>query len=165
MENEGYQLANTLITAYAAIVATISLIASGILGYLELKRRRPHLKVTATYGVLEEFGRGNSEPLIFLQAINDGAGPVSITGVGWLLKDGRKIQYTSPPNLSLNHVLPERRSATTYIPCRKYNQDNNRNLYKHPFFQDEMGAIWKGKVTRTERKLWESAPSTGWKLY
>jgi len=165
MEDEGYQLANTLITAYAAIVATISLIASGILGYLELRRHRPHLKVTATYGVLEESGRGNSEPLIFLQAINDGTGPVSITGLGWILKDGRKIYYTRPSNLSLTHVLPERRAATTYIPCRKYNEDTDRRLYKHPFFQDEMGTIWKGRILRRERKLWEAAPSTGWRIY
>jgi len=165
MGETGYQLANTILAGYAAVLATISIIASIILGYLEVRRHRPRVKVTAKYGVLSDAQRGNSEPLIFLEAVNNGSGSIAISGVGWLLKGGRKIMYTAPPLMSLPHVLLERRKCTTNIPCRSYNNDEDRGSYRRPFFQDETGEVWKGRITRSERRLWANAPNTGYKVY
>lgn len=158
-------LLTTIIAIYGAILATLSLILSIILAIIEVRRHMAQVVVSAKHGyITDNFGK-SSEPVIIITAINKGNGSISITGVGWFLKDGGKKQFLQPYNLQLPYVLQERRSCSTVFPCRSFKSYSDNEDIKAAFFQDETGKIWKGNISRIQRNLWLNAKDHGWHIY
>ena len=87
MNQETQAFVTTIIAVYGAVLGTISLITSVVLGIIEIKRYKPKLKVAVSYGVITD-GRGHSsEPLMLIKALNIGHGKIVLQTFGFLLKD------------------------------------------------------------------------------
>ncbi len=164
MNQSGYELATTFIAAYGAIVATLSLVFSIILGILEIKRHKPKVRVTANHGTIIDQIKGTSESLILMEAINSGSSKITISGAGWLMKNKHKLQFIDPYMMHLPYELEPGKKCTTFWPCRLFrDHENNKNI-DAAFFNDETGKMWKGKVTRKQRKIWLETTDKGWKI-
>ena len=153
------------IAIYGAFLATLSFILSIILAIIEVRRHLPLVIVSVNQGVITDAIGKTSEPLIIMKAINRGSGSISLTGVGWYLRDGSKKQFMTPYLLQLPYLLPERRSCCTFFPCRAFRAYADNRQFKTAFFQDETGKIWKGKISRKKRMGWLRAKYQGLHIY
>lgn len=143
---------------YGAIIATISLIISTILAWHEIKKQMPRVKVIVDYGKMHHATSGVSEPLITISAINLGSQNTTITGVGLLFKDGYKHYFIDPPLLKLPYEIQPNKKCYTVISCRVYRDEIQKSRITAAFFQDEVGNLWKGKITKKLKFAWINAP-------
>ena len=154
----------TAIAVYGAVLATLGFGLSIWLGIAELRRYRPRVKITASVGNLFDRNLVGSEQMILVEALNIGGGPLTITGVGWLLDNGRKAQFIRPYKLSFPVVLLERKKLTFYFPCRWLGIYKDFDRIVGAFFQDEMGNTWKCRIKKKKIRDWKETPVKGWLL-
>ena len=154
----------TAVAVYGALVATLSLAASIWLGFAELNRHKPRLKIIPNTGVLVDAAGHNSEPLVLVEAINIGAGRLRITGVGWSLTKGRKHQFINPYLLTVPFDLEARRKATFYFACRWLREKEDKDQIVGAFFQDETGKVWKCRTRKKKIRAWAAMTSNGWRI-
>jgi len=152
----------TVIAVYGAIIATLSLIGSVVLGIIELRRTRPRLKVEARRATLMDGLDEPSEPFISVEAINVGKGSVRISSFGFYLRDKSKMHIIKPYLLDLPADVPEQRKVTTFYACRWYRELKSKEDIKGVYFQDETGKMWRKKFTKKQRSLWEESVSDGY---
>lgn len=163
MQNLTFDL-TTAIAIYGAILATFGFGLSLWLGITELRRYRPRIRVTVSEGsIIAENGVG-SEHMIFVEALNIGAGPLIITGVGWLLDNRHKLQIIKPFRLSFPVKLNERMKLTFFFPCRWLEQMKDVDRIVGAYFQDEMGNTWKCRIKKKKIRDWRKVPVKGWLL-
>jgi len=154
----------TAIAVYGALLATISFGLSLWLGILKYKEKMPNLRVTHSVGrLIDGFGK-SSEQMIFFEGLNVGSGQISITGVGWILKDGTKLQYMRPYQLKIPSEIPERKKATFYFPCRWLKKEERAGDIRWAFYNDEMGKTWKRRIPKRKISKWLNIESDGWEL-
>ena len=159
------ELTTLIIAIYGAILGTISLAASIALGIAEFKRNRPNLRVEARHARIVDRSKGNSEPLISLDAINTSQRAITLTCVGWLTTNKKeRLQILSPYYLTFPIPLPEGKSCSAFVPCRIFKQNAQANCIIGLYFKDKTGKEWRGKVSRKDREMWIQAASDGWRL-
>ena len=163
MDTETQFWFTTIIATYGSIIATISFVASLWLGVIEVKRHKPRIEIRVGQGVLI-VDKQPSESFIIVEAVNMGFSPITITGVGWILSNGKKIQCTNPFRLELPYKLDQQSVCSFYLPARWYREIEERDKIISAYFQDGLGSMWKGRVNKSNRKLWETMNNDGWKL-
>lgn len=154
----------TAIAVYGAVLATLGFGLSLWLGIAELRRYRPRIKVTVSEGRLIDGNGVSSEHMILVQALNTGGGSLTITGVGWLLDDGDRLQCIKPYMLSFPVELRERKKLTFYFPSRWLGMNKDADRIVGAFFQDEIGNIWKCRIKKKRIRDWKKVPAKGWLL-
>ena len=145
------------VAVYAAILSTA-------LGYVEWRKRRPRVKVTAEHGYTYVGGKA-SEPLITIEAVNVGGGSVHLNSVGFLQKGGKKLVIGSvvPPKV-LPAELEERKRLTVLYACRWFRENLDHEEVIGAYFGDQTGRQWVGKVKRKQKEKWLSSKVEGWLL-
>jgi hypothetical protein len=146
------------------ILALYNAVRSTILGIQEIKRRRPEIRVSAAHGYVFDVGIP-SEPVIVIEAVNDGDGIVYLNSMGFLQEgDKRYAIYEPYPPGILPSDLDERRKLTTVFACRWYRDRLDPSIVIGVYFKDETGREWKKKVDKEERDFWEKSYGDGWLL-
>ncbi|GAI18913.1 unnamed protein product [marine sediment metagenome] len=133
------ELITILIACYAALVATIGL---GWNTY-NIWRDRAKIKVRVSHGFLV-YGPSLSEDLyIFIEAINKGRRPVTLTSVGFKLKNGHDIVFTKSRELPTE--LTEGKSYQEWISKEEIKKDCQKlkTSIKYAWFKDATGRIYK----------------------
>jgi hypothetical protein len=93
------------IAVYAAIIASVSLVLSIVLGVHELRKNKPKIKVKVSAGYLIDGDGKPSERMIIFEGLNSGLIDVILTGCGWLAKNGTKYQPEKPHLLHKYYLL------------------------------------------------------------
>lgn len=163
MENLTFDL-TTAIAVYGAILATFGFGLSLWLGITELRRHRPRIRVTVSEGSLLDENWVGSEHMIFVEALNVGAGSLTITGVGWLLDNRHKLQIIKPYRLSFPVQLNERMKLTFSFPCRGLGKLKDVDHIVGAYFKDEMGNTWRCRIKKKKIRDWRKVPVKGWLL-
>ncbi len=146
-----------LIAIYGAVLSTI-------LAILEIRRRRPEIRISAIHGYVFDVGIP-SEPVIVIEAVNEGAGPIYLSSMGFLQEgDERYAIYEPYPRGILPSDLNERRKLTTVFACRWYRDRLDPSIVTGVYFRDETGREWRKEVDKEERDFWESSYGDGWLL-
>jgi len=128
---------------YGAIVATISVIASIILGTITLLRDRASIKVKISHGFLV-YGPNLGEDLyIFIEASNKGRRPVTLTSVGFELKNGHNIVFTK--SRELPKELTEGKSYQEWVSKKEIGRDCQKlkTSIRYAWFKDATGKVYK----------------------
>jgi hypothetical protein len=152
----------TAIAVYGALIATLSLAASIVLGVNELKRHRARLKVVARRAILIDGFDKPSEPFISVEAINVGSGSIRISSFGFYLRDKSKLHIINPYLLNLPIDVDERRKVSTYYAFRWFRSLRKRSEILGVYFQDETGKMWRAKFTKKQKKQFEEATGEGY---
>jgi len=153
----------TLVATCGATLATLSFILSVWLGIIEVNRLKSKVQMRPSQGCLYANGKA-SESFVPIDAVNTGRGSVVLTGVGWILSNRKKLYYTNCYNLNLPFQLDERRACRFSLPARLFRELDDKDRIVSAFFEDETGRLWKAKVTRKMRAIWESMNNPGWKI-
>jgi hypothetical protein len=145
-----------ILAIYGAVISTVSIVLALILGITELKRNTPRVKILKKEQTFIFADNLDSEPFIGIEIQNLGTVPITITGVGWMKKDGSRIQFLNQYLLSLPAELKPRKSITFYSACRRFSELKEIKELSHSFFQDELGEIWKRSISEKDKKDWSS---------
>lgn len=130
---------------YGAIVATISVIASIILGMITLLRDRASIKIKISHGFLVYSPSLSEDLYIFIEAINKGRRPVTLTSLGFKLKNGNNIVFTK--SRELPKELTEGKSYQEWISKKEIERDCQKlkTSIKYAWFKDATGKVYKGR--------------------
>ena len=100
------------------ITATAAVVSIGLNIFQDITKRKEHrrqIKVTVRIGFFD-LSTGLSETVLFLEAGNAGATPITISSCGVILPDKRKLIFTHPQsNVKLPHELMPGKSCTCWI--------------------------------------------------
>ncbi len=151
-----------IIAVYGAVLATLGFVLSIVLGINELRKERPKIKVKSFFGSLIDSDGKSSETLILFEAHNTSLVPIIITACGWLGEKGMKYQFIKPYLLELPKQLKSRRKVTAYYACRWFRDYKDKYKVIGFYFADEEGNIWKVKVSKKQKQLWESVNNNGY---
>lgn len=129
---------------YAAIVSTVSVFIA-VLNYLSDRRR---LKVLAQHGFLT--GMGDDSTKVMISVANIGKRPVTISSVGFEVKDSGDMILISTPNLSLPKTLKEGTSGQTWINHEELlyllkKEKKTVKDIKYVWCKDSTGKVYKAK--------------------
>lgn len=148
----------SLLALYGAILSTI-------LAIHELRKNRPMLKVTASFGYFYDVSGKPSESVILIKAVNVGFGKMPLVACGFLKVDNSTYQLLKPyPPSILPLDLEERKACTVGFSCKSFREKLDNKKIKAVYFQDQSGKMWIGRIGRKNRKLWLSSKDDGWKL-
>jgi len=139
------EIAASTVAWYGAIVATISVVASIVLGMITLLRDRASIKIEISHGFLL-YGPSPSENLyIFIEASNKGRRPVTLTSVGFKLKNGHNIVFTK--SRELPKELTEGKSYQELVIKKEIERDCQKlkTSIKYAWFKDATGKVYKGR--------------------
>jgi len=154
----------TAIAVYGALLATLSFGLSLWLGILKVKEKMPKLRISQSISrFIDSFGK-SSEQMIEIEGLNVGRGQITITGVGWILIDGTKLQYMRPYLLKIPAEIQERKKVIFYFPCRWLKKEEHAEDIRWAFFIDEMGKTWKKRLPKRKIKKWLKIEPDGWEL-
>jgi hypothetical protein len=151
-----YQLNLTL------IIALLGLSLSICLAINEINKGKPKIRLSLRQGYFIDENKKNSEPMIDIEAVNVGSGPLIIASVGWLRKDGSSYSITKPIDVELPHELEERHRISIQYACRGFRDDPARDKIISAFVRDETGKTWKTRIKNNSRRAWETTPLEGW---
>ena len=128
---------------YGAIVATFSAFIL-LLNYL---RDRGRIKVKLSQGFLAYGPNLEKDVQIFIEAINVGRRPVTLTGVGFSLKNGRQLVIIKPEPINFPYELQEGKSIQVWVDKNDIFQDATREKTKITcaWYRDATGKIYKTK--------------------
>jgi hypothetical protein len=154
----------TIIATYGAIIATLSLTLSLLLGIYEIRRDKALIKVSIDYGTLMFHDNELSEPFLLVNVINTGKGKVVLNSFGFLMKDDSRQVITSPYILNLPHELEERRSCVAGYSVRWFKENKRKDDIVAVFIGDETGKQWKSKITKKMKKKWSTLKQEGVKI-
>jgi len=149
------------VALYGAIIATISMFFSIILGIKELRKDQQKLKIKSSLGRIILDNNLQSESLIIIEGQNRGFVPVCINGVGWLLNDGTKLQILNPYLLKLPYDVNPRKNLIFYFPSRWFNSLSENNKIVGFYFKNEQGKMWKMKIFEKMKVLWSQSKNDG----
>jgi len=139
-------------------------VVSTILGILEIRRRRPEIRVSAAHGYVFDLG-APSEPVIVIEAVNEGAGPIYLSSMGFQLEGDERYAITQPyPPGILSSERNERRKLASVYACRWYRDGLDPSIVTGVYFRDETDREWMAEVEKEERELWVNSHGTGWQL-
>lgn len=164
MQQNPNDVITLVIAIYGAILATLGFILSVILAIHELTKQHAKLRVKASHARIHYSDNKWSELLISIEAMNTGSGSILLTGVGWILEDGSKIQIGKPYLLDLPVKLDERGRCSAYVTCRWFRDHERNKQIVGVFYQDETGQQWKSRIPRKERLLWMKSGNDGLKI-
>ena len=94
-----------LLTVITILIALWGAVLSTILAFKDFHRDRRSLKVSYGLAITSDLG-GNSITLICVEAVNTGHRPITITGGGLLIDDGRT--FVQPYNRAIPTKFPAR---------------------------------------------------------
>ncbi|UZE93095.1 MAG: hypothetical protein IB617_02960 [Candidatus Nealsonbacteria bacterium] len=139
------EISADIIAWYGAVVATISLISSIILGAITLLRDRASIKVKISHGFLIYGNQVDKNLYIFLEAVNKGRRPVTLKSAGFNLKNGHNIVFAKPKELPIE--LTEGKSCQEWFSKKKIKQDcqKMKTTIKYAWFKDATGRVYKKK--------------------
>ena len=99
-----------LVAWYGAVISTFSL----FFVYLNFLRDKSAIEVKISQGI-PIYGNQLGETIITITAINIGRRPVTLTGAGFELENGRQIVIMEPSGLSFPCDLLEGKSVQTWV--------------------------------------------------
>jgi hypothetical protein len=120
---------------YGAIVATGSL----LLGYLNYRRERTVLRVTADTNMLSTAWDG---PMIVIRVANIGRRTVHLAGLPYLTAKGMKGGYVIEGEWNPSNKVDEGQSAV--FLCEQTGLD--LGSLRRVVVKDEAGRLWKGRI-------------------
>jgi len=139
------EISASVVAWYGAIVATISVIASAILGTITLLRDRASIKIKISHGFLVHGPNLSDDLYIFIEASNKGRRPVTLTSVGFKLKNGNNIVFTEPRELPKE--LTEGKSYQEWVNKKAIEEDCQKlkTTIRYAWFKDATGKVYKKK--------------------
>lgn len=131
---------------FSSLGLLISIASFGI-SYFTFRRDRASIKVKISNGALI-FGSNLGDNLqIFLEAINHGRRPVTLSGAGFELNNKAQIAITKPEPSSLPFTVEEGKSCLLYINKDEIinNLKKKKLTIKYGWFRDATGKVYKQK--------------------
>ena len=134
--------ANT-VAWYGAIVSTIAIIFN-ILSYL---RDRSKVKVKISQGLLGYSHHTENNLQIFIEAINIGRRLVTLTGVGFSLKNRKNLYILEPKSIRFPCELQEGKSVQVWTDKKTLLRDvrKEKTSIQHAWYKDATGKFYKTK--------------------
>jgi hypothetical protein len=131
--------------AVAVIVAAYGAGLSSYNTYIARKQSQHQIAVKVTFGWLTN-GPNLSEDMLMVEASNPGHRAITLTSVGFLLRDGRQLALLDPQgSKSLPHHLAEGTNIMHWIPMREMSDTLHKNgltgkVKLRGFYKDAVGA-------------------------
>ena len=128
---------------YGAIVATLS----AFILFLNYLRDRGRIKVKLSQGFLAYGSNLGKDVQLFIEAINVGRRPVTLTSVGFSLKNGKQLVIIKPEPINFPYELQEGKSIQVWVDKNDIFQSVPREKTKITcaWYRDATGKIYKTK--------------------
>ena len=148
-----FEISAGTVAWYGAIVATISVIASIILGSVTLLRDRTKVKIKVSEGFLVYGRKLSDKSQIFIEAINIGRRTVTLEGAGFTLKNGKHMVILEPLNIRFPHELKEGRSCQIFTDQEELLGDikKEKSEVVYAWYRDATSKIYKTKFKLKEK--------------
>lgn len=137
------EISASAVAWYGATVATLSV----IIAFLNYLRDKVRVKVKISQGFLAYTDHLGDKDQIFIEAINVGRRPVTLSGAGLTLKNGKQLVLMRHENISFPYELQEGKSVRFWVDKNYIFQEATKAKIKisHAWYRDATGKIHKTK--------------------
>ena len=128
------EISSSAVAWYGATVATLSV----IIAFLNYLRDKVRLKVKISQGFLTYTDHLGDKDQIFIEAINVGRRPVTLSGAGLTLKNGKQLVLMRHENISFPYELQEGKSVQFWVDKNYIFQEATKAKTKisHAWYRD-----------------------------
>lgn len=135
------EISASVVAWYGAIVATLSVLVA----FLNYLRDRGRIKVKLSQGFLAYGPNLGKDVQIFIEAINVGRRPVTLSGAGLSLKNGRQVVAIRPEPINFPYELQEGKSIQIWMDKNDIFQDVAKEKTKitYAWYRDATGRVYK----------------------
>jgi hypothetical protein len=133
-----------VIAWYGAVVATISAIWSGLSYFRDKSKVR--VRIAQGFAMYPS----DTRQIFLLEAVNHGRRPCTLTGAGFLLKDGAKIAIYRPETITFPYELHEGKAVTISIEKSEMveQMEKRSSSITHAYYQDATGKTFRIRVSK-----------------
>lgn len=137
------EISASAVAWYGATVATLS----AIIAFLNYLRDKARVKVKISQGFIAYGDHLGDKVQIFIEAINVGRRPVTLSGAGLALKNGKQLVVMRPEIISFPYELQEGKSVQVWVDKNYIFQEVTKGKTKitHAWYRDATGKIHKTK--------------------
>jgi len=137
------EISANVVAWYGAIIATFSI----ILAFLNYFRDRTKIKVKISQGFFTYGNNLGKEVNIFIEAMNVGRHPVTLTGAGLTLKNGKQMFVIRPELISFPYELQEGKSVQVSLDRNETFQEAEKENSKisYAWYRVATDKVYKAK--------------------
>lgn len=137
------EISASAVAWYGATVATLS----AIIAFLNYLRDKARVKVKISQGFLAYKDHLEDNVQIFIEAINVGRRPVTLSGAGLALKNGKQLVLMRPEIISFPYELQEGKSVKVWVDKNYIFQEVTKEKTKitYAWYRDATGKIHNTK--------------------
>jgi hypothetical protein len=137
------EISANIVAWYGAIIATLSI----ILAFLNYFRDRTKIKVKISQGFFAYGDHLGREVNVFIEAMNIGRRPVTLTGAGLTLKNGKQMFVIRPELISFPYELQEGKSVQVSLNKNEIFQEAKKENSKisYAWYRVATDKIYKAK--------------------
>ena len=136
-------ISTSMVAWYGAIVATVSV----IIAFLNYFRDKAKIKVKISQGFLTYGDHLGDDTQIFIEAVNIGRRPVTLSGAGLTLMNGKQLVFIRPELVSFPYELEEGKSVQVWIgkTCTFQEAAREKTRVTNGWYRDATGRVYKAK--------------------